>query len=150
MATRFTHTRATRRSLAQAVQYLIDASKRYALVPVGRSRWSHTLALKGWPDAVRVQISIQSLTWMGAHDGRGWDALFWPDCQPQRCCRGWVCALCLQHDSCSPVFRELSDLLFENLMQPLLIHLDRLPKNAELRLSALPDGGATWPRDARI
>eukprot|EP01030_Chromulinospumella_sphaerica_P001838 gene1838-1803_t len=63
--TRFTHTRATRRSLALAVQRLIDASTRFKLVPIRRSRWSLTLALQGWPDAVRVQVSAHSLALVG-------------------------------------------------------------------------------------
>lgn len=144
--TRFTHTRATRRSLALAVQRLIDASTRFKLLPIGRSRWSHTLALQGWPDAVRVQVSIDSLAMVVTHDGQWWDALLWPDCQPQKCRGVWRCALCTQMAPCPPVFRHLSDLLFEDLVQPLLAFLDRLPEQAELRLSALPDGGGTWAK----
>lgn len=143
---RITHTRATRRSLALAVQRLIDASTRFKLVPIRRSRWSHTLALQGWPDAVRVQVSIDSLALVVTHDGQWWDALMWPDCQPQKCRGGWRCALCIQMVPCSPVFRHLSDLLFEDLVQPLLDYLDRLPEQAELRLSVLQDGGTTWAR----
>lgn len=143
---RFTHTRATRRSLVLAVQRLIDASTRFKLLPIRRSRWSHTLALQGWPEAVRVQVSIDSLALVVTHDGQWWDALLWPDCQPQKCRGGWRCALFTQMAPCPPVFRHLSDLLFEDLAQPLLTYLDRLPEQAELRLSALPDGGATWAR----
>ncbi|PUE06879.1 hypothetical protein B9Z51_13205 [Limnohabitans sp. T6-5] len=144
--TRFTHTRATRRSLALAVQRLIDASTRFKLVPIRRSRWSHTLALQGWPDAVRVQVSIDSLALVVTHDGQWWDALLWPDCQPQKCRGGWRCALCTQMAPCSHVFRQLSDLLFEDLAQPLLTYLNRLPEQAQLRLSAFQDGGATWAK----
>ena len=144
--TRFTHTRATRRSLVLAVQRLIDASTRFKLLPIRRSRWSHTLALQGWPAAVRVQVSIDSLALVVTHDGQWWDALLWPDCQPQKCRGGWRCALCTQRVPCPQVFRHLSDLLFEDLAQPLLNYLNRLPVQAELRLSALPDGGATWAR----
>jgi hypothetical protein len=144
--TRFTHTRTTRRSLALAVQRLIDASTRFKLLLVRRSRWSHTLALQGWPDAVRVQVSIDSLALVVTHDGQWWDALLWPDCQPQKCRGGWRCALCTQRVSCSPVFRHLSDLLFEDLVQPLLTYLDQLPEQAQLRLFVFQDGAATWAR----
>ncbi|PVE40989.1 hypothetical protein [Limnohabitans planktonicus] len=144
--TRFTHTRATRRSLALAVQRLIDASTRFKLVPIRRSRWSLTLALQGWPDAVRVQVSAHSLALVVTHDGRWWDALLWPDCQPQKCRGGWRCALCTQMAPYSHVFRHLSDLLFAELAQPLLNYLNRLPEQAQLRLSAFQGGGTTWAR----
>lgn len=144
--THFTHTRSTRSSLALTVQRLINVSTRFKLLPIRRSRWSHTLALQGWPEAVRVQVSIDSLALVVTHDGQWWDALLWPDCQPQKCRGGWRCALCTQIAPYSHVFRHLSDLLFEDLVQPLLTYLNRLPEQAELRLSALPDGGATWAR----
>lgn len=144
--TRFTHTRTTRRSLELAVQRLIDASTRFKLVSIRRSRWSHTLALQGWPDAVRVQVSIDSLALVVTHDGQWWDALLWPDCQPQKCRGGWRCALCAEMVPCLPAFRHLSDLLFEDLTQPLIDYLNRLPEQAVLRLSALPDGGGTWAK----
>lgn len=144
--TRFTHALSTRHSLALAVQRLINASTRFKLLPIRRSRWSHTLALLGWPNAVRVQVSIDSLALVVTHDGQWWDALLWQDCQPQKCRGGWRCVLCTQRVPCPQVFRHLSDLLFEVLAQPLLNYLNRLPVQAELRLSALPDGGATWAR----
>lgn len=143
---RFTYTRGTSRSLALAVQRLIDASTRFKLVPIRGTRWSHTLALQGWPDAVRVQVSIDSLALVVTHDGQWWDALLWPDCQPQKYRGGWRCALSTQMAPCSHVFRQLSDLLFEDLAQILLNYLNRLPEQAQLRLSAFQDGGATWAR----
>jgi hypothetical protein len=91
-------------------------------------------------------VSIDSLALVVTHDGQGWDALLWPDCQPQKCRGGWPCALCTQIAPYSHVFRHLSDLLFENLAQPLLDYLNRLPEKAELRLSAFQDGGATWAK----
>jgi hypothetical protein len=141
-----TPTRATRRSLAQAVQRLIASSTRFALVPTGRSRWSHTLALQGWPDAVRVVVRADALALVVTHDGPWWDCLLWPDCQPQKCRGGWHCAMCAQAVPPSRVYRHLSDLWFDELAQPLLDFLARVHERAELQLSALPDGGATWAR----
>jgi hypothetical protein len=141
-----TPTRATRRSLAQAVQRLVAASTRFALAPTGRSCWSHTLALQGWPDAVRVVVRADALALVVTHDGQWWDCLLWPDCQPQKCRGGWHCALCAQAMPSSRVYRHLADLWFDELAQPLLDYLARVPEQAKLQLSALPDGGATWAR----
>jgi hypothetical protein len=138
------HTRATRRSLASVVQRLITASTRFQLVPIRRSRRSHTLTLQGWPDAVRVVVSTDALVLSVTHNGQWWDALLWPDCQPQKCRGGWRCALCSQNSQHSRVFRDLSDLWFEELVQPLLDYLARVPARAELQLSVLPNGGSTW------
>jgi hypothetical protein len=141
-----TPTRATRRSLACAVQRLVAASTRFALAPTGRSRWSHTLALQGWPNAVRLVVRADALALVVTHDGQWCDCLLWPDCQPQQCRGGWRCALCAQAIPPSRVYRRLSDLWFDELAQPLLDYLARVPEQAELQLSALPDGGATWAR----
>lgn len=139
-----TLTRATRRSLASVVQRLITASTRFQLVPIRRSRWSHTLMLQGWPNAVRVMVSADALVLSVTHNGQWWDALLWPDCQPQKCRGGWRCALYSQNSPHSRVFRDLSDLWFQELVQPLLDYLACVPARAELQLSALPNGGSTW------
>ena len=68
------------------------------------------------------------------------------DGELQKCRGGWRCALCAQAVPPSQVYRHLSDLWFDELAQPLLDYLARVPERAELQLSALPDGGATWAR----
>ncbi|PVE40985.1 hypothetical protein [Limnohabitans planktonicus] len=76
---------ATRRSLACVVQRLIDAFTRFKLVPVRRSRWPHTLALQGWPDAVRVVVCADALALVVTHDEQWWDCLLWTDCLHHKC-----------------------------------------------------------------
>lgn len=139
---RFRPTRARRWALALMVQRLVQASQRVGLQALGDVRGMHILALRDWPDVVRVHVGLQSLVLEVVHEGEFWDALLWPDVMPQRQHGRWRCA----DPTCTVVGAHecLEDLLWAHLARPLLDFLNQQPDEVELHLCSPKGRDSSW------